>query len=438
MRFLNYLYLDNGKSKTTSNYIFLTSIFLLPSSFFLGCIFLLPTIIFGALKNKENYFKNRWNLLFLFCGLIMIFNTILQNTLLNNSYEGIVDPTLSIIGLANWIPFFLFFWSFQPYLNSKQKRKNAALAAICGTTPIIITGFGQYFFNWNGPFTFLNGLIVWYQRPLSTNDGLTGLFNHANYTGSWLMFVWPFCIALILKKTKNILKKTVSFCFLTSIGIAAFLTNSRNAWIGLSLSIPIMIGSESFVWLLGIFLSIFIIISICVFQIFEGEIQNFFRLLIPNKIWYEFSPKGFEGLDIKRLDLLFSALKISFIKPIFGIGAGAFTAIFALQTGFWKGHAHNLFIEIAISYGVPVAILIGSIFLVLLLKSGKLLFLDNKNNNSDKNIFDRAWWVSIFIFLFSQLVDIQYFDGRISIFFWILLAGIKTIIDENNLANSEI
>ena len=48
------------------------------------------------------------------------------------------------------------------------------------------------------------------------------------------------------------------------------------------------------------------------------------------------------------------------------------------------------------------------------------------------NLFDKAWWGSIFIFSISQLVDIQYFDGRISIFYWILLAGIKNIIDEEN------
>ena len=35
------------------------------------------------------------------------------------------------------------------------------------------------------------------------------------------------------------------------------------------------------------------------------------------------------------------------------------------------------------------------------------------------------------IFLISQLVDVQYFDGRISIIFWILLAGLKCIIDES-------
>jgi len=42
------------------------------------------------------------------------------------------------------------------------------------------------------------------------------------------------------------------------------------------------------------------------------------------------------------------------------------------------------------------------------------------------------------LFLFSQLVDVQYFDGRISITFWILLAGAKKIIDEDKISRNFI
>ena len=42
------------------------------------------------------------------------------------------------------------------------------------------------------------------------------------------------------------------------------------------------------------------------------------------------------------------------------------------------------------------------------------------------------------LFLFSQLVDVQYFDGRISITFWILLAGAKKIIDEDRISRNFI
>ena len=54
------------------------------------------------------------------------------------------------------------------------------------------------------------------------------------------------------------------------------------------------------------------------------------------------------------------------------------------------------------------------------------------------SIFDKAWVISIILFLFSQLVDVQYFDGRISILFWILLAGAKNIIDEDKLSRNFI
>ena len=37
-----------------------------------------------------------------------------------------------------------------------------------------------------------------------------------------------------------------------------------------------------------------------------------------------------------------------------------------------------------------------------------------------------------FILLISQLFDAQYFEGKISIVFWILLAGLKNILDEDN------
>ena len=99
-----------------------------------------------------------------------------------------------------------------------------------------------------------------------------------------------------------------------------------------------------------------------------------------------------------------------------------------MQTGFWRGHSHNLIIELSISYGIPIAIFLTSIIISLLFKSGKFLFFNNMKYEID--LFDKAWWASIFIFSISQLVDIQYFEGRISIFTWILLSGIKKILDE--------
>ncbi len=36
------------------------------------------------------------------------------------------------------------------------------------------------------------------------------------------------------------------------------------------------------------------------------------------------------------------------------------------------------------------------------------------------------------IFIISQLADVQYFDGKISLITWILMAGLKNIILDND------
>ena len=71
------------------------------------------------------------------------------------------------------------------------------MSLISGSIPFLVTGIGQYHFNWTGPMETLFGLIKWYQRPIDntivTRGGLTGLFNNANYAGCWLNIIFTFC-----------------------------------------------------------------------------------------------------------------------------------------------------------------------------------------------------------------------------------------------------
>jgi len=360
----------------------------------------------------------------------MILSTVMHNFFIDNLFEYSWNKNLSVFGLANWLPFFWLFWAFQIYTESKVQRQRVMIWLISGTFPILISGFGQYFFDWTGPLRILNGLIIWYQKPIIEPAGLSGLFSNQNYAGSWLTLVWPFCIALVLDKTKNLVRKSFAVSFLISIGVAAFLTNSRNAWSGIIIALPIVIGNGIFFWLLptiGIFL---LIIVFCISDSFSGEIQNFLRELIPNKVWLEFSNEGFKDLDVSRLQIFISAIKLILRRPLFGFGAASFPIIYELQTTFWKGHSHNLALEMAVSYGLPSALIfIFTTFLILYLSLKNIFVIQTKNI---LDFYDRAWWCSIFVFMISQSVDIQYFDGKISILFWILLAGLRNIIKKDN------
>ena len=300
-------------------------------------------------------------------------------------------------------------------------------ALLVGSFPVLITGYGQYFFNWTGPFETLNGLIIWYQRPIETPGGLTGLFNNQNYAGTWLNFIWPLCIIFFIEKRNSFFKGIISFGLLISVGIAAFLTFSRNAWLGL-LTSSLIISSKKrvIITILGIGLIFTFLFS----PIFTGLFQNSIKNILPEKIFLEFSHEGYVGLDVTRTEIYTSAIQLIKNNPIFGIGAGSFPDIFNSQTGSWKGHTHNILLELAISYGLPATIVIFITFSFIIIFSGQIIFLQKRLDIISP--IDKALWTTLFFFLISQLVDIQYFDGKISTVMWILMAALKKIIDSSN------
>ena len=61
--------------------------------------------------------------------------------------------------------------------------------------------------------------------------------------------------------------------------------------------------------------------------------------------------------------------------------------------------------------------------------SFKLIYKQNKNKKLNS---EKAWLVSSFIVIFCQLNDITYFDGKIALLIWILLTGLKSILNEND------
>ena len=420
---------DEKKIPKLFNNIFLIGSFLLPSAFILGTGFLLISVIYGVYISK-GYFKDKLNIIFFVAGIFLIISAFIHSNFNDYLSNYNLNHSLSWIGLANWIPFFLCFWGFQPYLNSKTKRRKTAFALLAGTLPVIITGIAQSFFKWHGPIETLNGLIVWYLRPIEGITGMTGLFNNPNYTGLWLNLILPFCLAETINSRSNILDKIITFIFSFSFTLCTILTNSRAAWICILIGSLVMFGRKGLKLIFPLIISISVIISSTIYPIFGNKIQFFFRSIIPNNIWMEFT-----DFQISRLDIWNTAFKSIINFPIFGTGGGSFPDIYIYETGLWKGHAHNLALELFVSYGIPAGIIILLPITYLFIYSSKTIFFNKLIKTS---IFDKAWVISIMLFLFSQLVDVQYFDGRISITFWILLAGAKKIIDEYKISRNFI
>jgi len=176
-------------------------------------------------------------------------------------------------------------------------------------------------------------------------------------------------------------------------------------------------------YIISLFLFLSLIISSTIFPIFGLEVQTFLQSYIPQSIWIKFS-----NFQYSRILIWKSGLETIYNNPIFGSGAGSFPVIFKSEYGIWKGHAHNLPLELIISFGIPVGILVITPIIIIVYLSVKKSFL----TPSRVSIYDKSWITSLVVLLTSQMVDIQYFDGRISIVLWLLISGSSNIINEKD------
>ena len=414
---------------------FFIGVFLLPSAMALSILFLLVALSVSFL-NPHNFLRDKWNYPFFLSSFFMILSSLKHFENSGEIYKSSWEPSLSLIGLLNWIPLFFCFWGFQKYLNSPEKRIITSKIFICGSIPIIISGILQLL-SINGPFETLNGLIIWFQKPLSNSGSISGLFNNQNYAGLWMVMIWPFCLAAY--KQNNLTKslKILILLICLSFSVFIFLTDSRNAIFCFLISTPLVLGTPSLIWYLPTLLISFSFLALAVLPIFPEEIQIFAKSLVPSRIYTKFPEIGFNNLiEYPRINKWASAFGYILKKPLFGWGAASFPIIYRLEKGgAWFGHTHNLPLDLAVSYGLFPSLLVFSTYGLLLIISFKKYFLEtNKNNlNYESIFFQKAWFASSLIFLISHLSDVLYFDGRISIICWILLAGLRCAIKKEKV-----
>ena len=412
--FLNY----KNYEKIGQNCFYFGTLFLgsaLPFSIF---FYLVSIAIFVIIK-KVSFIREKYNQALILASGLMIFSSL--NATLNLSKidnHKVLDIWLN---LFNWIPLFLLFSASSIYLNHYSKRQYFSKFLIAGTIPILISCILQAWFGVNGPFKIFDGLIVWYLDKVDESDiAIAGLFSNRNYTAIWLSCVLGFSIYELLTISKNLYKKISIIIINFLIFYFTIYTFSRNALIGSIISLLIIfnkfrIAFPAFFIYTGFNLIIYFFPNILINL--PININRFFILNLTN------------FLNFNRIDLYLITSELILENPLLGWGASTFAKIYKMKGGLQSSqHTHNIFLELSYNFGLPLSILLSGFVLILLLKTYESIH----NNNSNKNRFliNKCWFASSILVCISHLFDITYYDGKISILIWILLAGLKCIIDE--------
>tara|TARA_Y200000002_G_scaffold354526_1_gene334838 strand:+ start:436 stop:1722 length:1287 start_codon:yes stop_codon:yes gene_type:complete len=412
------------KSKNIENFptgikFFNIGVFLLVSAPAIAGLFFLTSIILSSLNSKLNYFQDKSNKIFIIISILLISTTFINHFFhSNNDVLSGYQTFVNWIGILNWIPYFYCYWAFQKFLNTSVSRKNTAINLVSGSIPLLITSVGQYWFDWHGPFKTLNGLIIWFQRPISSGDGVTGLFNNSNYAGSWLVIIFPFIIAFMYQITNSRLQRFVISILISLVSTLIYISKSRNALLGSILSLQLLYQSKP-IFIILIFLGLFIF-SLTTLN------ESFKKLFIGNYLTINLNFESFSRLNIYK-----ESINFILERPILGWGSASFPLLFFAKKYEWLGHSHNIFLELAINYGLISATLIGFVIFSILFRSFKSIYLlktfKGKTEEKENSYLDKAWWTATMILLFSQFFDIQFFDFRIGMIFWILLSGLSKI-----------
>ncbi len=406
------IWLDQGRPSLASARgwrCFQFGLFLLPSSALLGSLLLFTALLFGCAGRERPYWRDPWNGPLLLASALMILGCF-----------GAYDHGLAWVGLGNWLPFFWGFWGFQPYVMSGEARRRSALWLVAGSVPVVVTGLGQLWWGWQGPWQLLGGLIVWFMAAGGRPEGrLSGLFDYANIASAWLSLVWPLTLAALVQHGLNRWRRVVVLILAVLLVVALVLTESRNGWGALVLVVPLVLGPPSWPWLIPLLALALLPVLLSVLPGVPLMLQDPARTLVPESLWARLNDSQYAGervLASTRISQWNVALQLIAERPWLGWGAAAFSVIYPLRTGQWHGHAHNLPLELAIGHGLPVVVLLVGFVVALLVVSLR---------RGLSGLFDRAWWTAFFVLMVLHGTDLPFFDSRLNIAGWILLAGLR-------------
>ena len=160
------------------------------------------------------------------------------------------------------------------------------------------------------------------------------------------------------------------------------------------------------------------------------------NLFIPESLISKF--QDFNFFTGARFDIWRTALMRIQERPFLGWGGGTFSFLHERDISLSQSvynipdiqHSHNLPIELAHNFGIPLAILLTLTVMTLIFKTSFILY--KKSIYEEINILDRFWIASVVIILINHLTDITFYDGKISIILALLLSGLKCIFDYNS------
>ncbi|MEG4805221.1 O-antigen ligase family protein [Microcoleus sp. ARI1-B5] len=308
----------------------------------------------------------------------------------------------AVLGLANFLPFFILFAAFSSLIQTPAQLRQLSWAIAISAIPVIILGLGQQFLGWSG-IDLLQPVFGWVLEPKGNPPGrMASVFMYANILACYLTIAFILTLGLWMeergrkfgnglcngfnglisevrgkKETINQLQITDSqfsitdsrlpirnyrflFLSLAIVGNAVCLifTNSRNAWGLAVLAVLAFAFSAGYKKILA---AVFSAVGAVFLSAFGPEpLRQFLRIIIPAFFWARLTDEMFPNRPTATLRTTQweFAWSMAQQRPWTGWGLRNFTPLYQDRMHEWLGHPHSLMLMLAAETGLPATLLL--------------------------------------------------------------------------------
>lgn len=374
---------------------------------------------------------------------------------------GANDRGNALLGLTNFLPFFLFFAVTREVVQSVAHLRRIAWILVISACPVILIGLGQMYGGWAGHVRIGAVLIDWPIAPTGNPPGrMASIFTYANVLASYLVVTLTLTVGLWVE-TRTVLRHgprsvpppippadpqasqspivslerspvlTVPLVwqmgFLTLVlgahAIAILLANSRNAW-----GISAIVGLAFAVycrWYGVIWLGLVSLASVF-WAAFGPFGQSGLRAIVPAFLWARLTDQNYPDRPVASLRLSQWQFASTLIqeRPWTGWGLRSFSPLYETATGYWLGHPHNLFLMLAAETGIPATLGLMGIVATILYGGVRQWQVCQHQGDRATALVLFTYGIAFGACLLFHLFDVPLFDARINVLGWLLLAGI--------------
>lgn len=359
-------------------------------------------------------------------------------------------PLDALLGLGNFLPFFLIFMSLSYLIKTPSHLRQLAWRLVIPSLTVFLLGLGQLVLGWGIP-PIIDPIISADLPPYGDPVGrMSSVFMYANCLAFYFLMVFILGIGLSIDayqhwKNKPSKQNRFSLIFLgftvLGNGVGLLLTYSRNAW-GLAflacLVFALYLGWRSLVAGFAVLAS-----SIAIASWGPSPIKEGFRQFVPAYFWARLSDELYQDRPyaLLRTTQWKFALQMMLDRPLTGWGLRNFSPMYKAQMKLWLGHPHNLFLMFLAETGIIGTILICSWIGWILMKGVRLLIaqtrLTSVKSYSEQLIFFTYLLAFAEAILFNCF-DITVLDGKVNTFGWIILSAIAGIVVSSENFNQKI